>query len=148
MTLNCCGEDVKPLVEFRLPSDEFYPATLPKCYKFSFGVDRFLSLDIVKKNKTKHDKLYSSVSDSVARYNFISFCLRFSTSGKIMTSRCGSCFLLLWMGVFILHPNSCITYHHLRFMLKQRKQEGRRDVGTKGSKRTSEKCISSSQDFI
>lgn len=39
----------KPLVEFKLQSDKFYPATLLKCYEFSLSVDHFLSLNKVKK---------------------------------------------------------------------------------------------------
>lgn len=42
---------MKPLVEFKLQSDEFYPATLLKYYELSFGVDHFLSLDKVKKKR-------------------------------------------------------------------------------------------------
>lgn len=49
----------KPLVEFKLQSDRFYPATLLKCYEFSFSVDHFLSLNKVKKKNG--DKLAPDV---------------------------------------------------------------------------------------
>lgn len=48
-----CGEDVKPLAEFKLQSDVFYPAPLLRYYEFSFGVEHFLSLDKVNNNKKK-----------------------------------------------------------------------------------------------
>lgn len=54
------GDDVK----FKLQSDVLHPAPLLRYYKFSFGVDHFLSLDQVnskKKKKKKRDKVAPDV---------------------------------------------------------------------------------------